>query len=173
MAITAFNHHLAQEQGRRWISGYDGATKVATVSAAWDTQPDATTTYSIGSAIKVRNLGVDPPTVAPSGVAGDSGNPNGAYKLMVTYVNADGVESNPSPASATVTVTSKKITWTIPTDSSTGNTTAKRRLYRTAAGGAVYKYLAEVADNTTATYTDNTADVALGSLMLDNNNVPP
>lgn len=157
----------------RWISGYDGATKEATVSVAWDTIPDATTTYSIGSAIKVRNLGVDPPTVAPSGVAGDSGNPNGAYKLMVTYVNADGVESNPSPASELVTVSGKKIVWTIPTDSSTGNTTVKRKLYRTAAGGAVYKYLAEVADNTTATYTDNTADVALGSLMLDNNNVPP
>lgn len=157
----------------RWISGYVGATKVATVSAAWDTIPDATTTYSIGSAIKVRNLGVDPPTVAPSGVAGNSGNPNGAYKLMVTYVNADGVESNPSPASELVTVSGKMIVWTIPIDSSTGNTTAKRRLYRTAAGGTVYKYLKEVANNTSATYIDNRSDAVLGGLMLDNNNVPP
>jgi len=157
----------------RWITGYDGTTKEATVSVAWDTIPDNTSEYSIGSAVKVRNLGVDPPETAPSGVAGDSGNPNGAYKLMVTYVNADGVESNPSPASELVTVSSKKIVWTIPTDSSTGNTTVKRRLYRTADGGAVYKYLTEVANNTTATYLDNRADAALGSLMLDNNNVPP
>jgi hypothetical protein len=139
----------------------------------WDTNPDATSTYSISSALKVRNLGIDPPTVAPSGEAGDAGSPNGSYKLKVTYVNRDDVESNPSPESETVTVTKKKINWTIPVDSSVGNTTTKRRLYRTAAGGAVYKFLAEIPDNTTTTYEDDIADAALGSLMLDNNNIPP
>ncbi len=135
--------------------------------------PDNTSTYSISSALKVRNLGIDPPTVAPSGAAGDAGSPNGSYRLKVTYVNRDDVESNPSPESETVTVTKKKINWTIPVDSSVGNTTTKRRLYRTAAGGAVYKFLAEITDNTTTTYEDDIADAALGSLMLDNNNIPP
>ena len=134
----------------------------------------ADTTYSIGSALKVRNLGIDPPTVAPSGAAdAAAGTPSGAYTLKVTYVNQDDVESNPSEASETVSVANKKIAWTIPVDSSTGHTTVKRRLYRTAAGASVYKFLAEIADNTTTAYLDNIADGSLGSLMADNNNIPP
>lgn len=158
----------------RWISGYVGSTKVATVSEAWTVQPDATTTYSIGSALRVRNLGVDPPTTAATGAAtATAGLPNGDYLLKYTYVNADGVESNPSPASATVTTGLKQITWTVTADTTPYNTTVKRRLYRTVDDGSVYKFLAEIDDNTTTTYTDNTADTALGSLMLDNNNMPP
>lgn len=158
----------------RWISGYVGSTKVATVSEAWTVQPDATTTYSIGSALRVRNLGVDPPTTAATGAAtATAGLPNGDYLLKYTYVNADGVESNPSPASATVTTGLKQTTWTVTADTTPYNTTVKRRLYRTVDDGSIYKYLAEIDDNTTTTYTDNTADTALGSLMLDNNNMPP
>lgn len=145
------------------------------VATAFDPWPDATTEYSIGSAVKVRNLGVDPPTTALSAAdSGTAGSPNGAYLYKVTYVNADDIESNPSAASASVTVSSKKINLTsIPVDTSTGNTTAKRRIYRTVAGGAVYKYLTEIADNSTTTYQDDTADGSLGSLMIDNNNIPP
>lgn len=159
----------------RWINDYEGSTKKVYPSTAFSPAPDATSTFSIGSAIKVRQLGVDPPATALTATASStSGSPNGTYYYKVTYVNADGIESNPGPASTSVTVSSKQINLTnIPVDSSTGNTTTKRRIYRTAAGGSVYKYLTEISDNTTTTYTDNTADAALGSLMLDNNNVPP
>lgn len=140
----------------------------------WYLPGEGGSTYSIGSAVKARNLGIDPPgsalSAADSGVAG---NPNGTYYYKVTFVNADGFESNPGSASSSVTVASKKISLTnIPVDSSTGNTTTKRRIYRTAAGGSVYKYVTEIANNTATTYTDNTADASLGALMLDNNNVP-
>lgn len=159
----------------RWISGYNGSTKAATLSKNWTVQPNSTSVYSIGSAIKFRNAGIDPPTTALTAAASTtSGSPNGTYLYKVTYVNVDGIESNPGPASASVSATSKQINLTnIPVDASLGNTTVKRRVYRTAAGASVYKFLTEIADNTTATYTDNTSDTALGSLMLDNNNIPP
>jgi hypothetical protein len=156
----------------RWISGYNGTTKVATVSTAWATQPDNTSGYSIGSAIKARNLGVDPPANAPTlADSGTAGSPNGTYYYKVTGVNKDGFESNPSPASNSITVSSKKITVTQPADMGDDQTLEYWKIYRTAAGGAVYKYVAQVAIGTT-TYSDNTADSALGSLMLDNNNIP-
>jgi hypothetical protein len=159
----------------RWISDYYGTTKAAVITPNWTTQPDNTSTYTVSSAIKVRNLGVDPPETALSAAAdAAAGSPNGVYLYKVTYVNADGFESNAGPASESVTVSSKKINLTsIPVDAAAGNTTAKRRIYRTPAASSVYKYLTEIADNTTTTYQDNTADGALGSLMLDNLNIPP
>lgn len=158
----------------RFISDYNGTTKEATVSANWSDPPVVYGTYSISSAVKVRKAGVDAPTVAPT--LADSavdGLPNGAYLGKYTFVNEDGYESNPSDASASCTVATNKITWTVPVDASAGNTTASRKLYRTKAGAAVYYYVATISDNTTTAYTDNIADASLTMLMLDNNNIPP
>jgi hypothetical protein len=44
-----------------------------------------------------------------------------------------------------------------------GSAVTSRKIYRTAAGGATYMLLATLADNTTTTYTDNTADSGLGA----------
>jgi hypothetical protein len=41
-----------------------------------------------------------------------------------------------------------------------------RKIYRTAAGGSQLKLLATIADNTTPTYTDSTADASLGANAL-------
>jgi hypothetical protein len=41
--------------------------------------------------------------------------------------------------------------------------TTSRKLYRTVAGGSVYKLLATISDNSTTTYADNTADGSLGA----------
>lgn len=158
----------------RFISDYNGTSKIAPVGEGWDTAPDSTSEYSISPAVKVRNAGVDPPTAAPSlADSGEAGSPSGAYRAKITFVNRDGYESNPSAASSSVSVSSKKITWTVPVDASAGNTTASRKLYRTKAGGSVYYYVATISDNSTTTYSDNIADSALTMLMLDNNNVPP
>jgi len=157
-----------------FISDYNGANKWLTISNNWVTMPAADSTYSIGSAVKVREAGVDAPTTAPTlADSGTAGSPNGAYLGKYTFVNADGYESNPSAASASCSVASKKITWTVPVDASTGNTTASRKLYRTKAGAAVYYYIATIADNTATAYTDDTADAGLTMLMLDNLNIPP
>jgi hypothetical protein len=158
----------------RFVSDYNGANKWLTVSINWVIAPAATSTYSISSAVKVRKAGVDAPTVAPTlADSGVAGTPNGAYLAKYTFVNEDGFESNPSAASASQSVASKQITWTVPVDASTGNTTASRKLYRTKAGGAVYYYIATIANNTGTAYTDNIADASLTVLMLDNLNVPP
>ncbi len=118
----------------------------------------------------VRLAGVDPPTTAPTLAAGAAGSLTGDYYGKVTFVNADGVESNPSPASAKVTVSSRKINWTIPTGP---QGTAKRRLYRTKANGLVYYFVKEIEDNTTTTFEDATTDDKLVTMMEDDNNVPP
>jgi hypothetical protein len=46
---------------------------------------------------------------------------------------------------------------------STNSVVTSRRLYRTVANGAVYKYLATIQDNSTTTYTDLASDAALGA----------
>jgi hypothetical protein len=55
------------------------------------------------------------------------------------------------------------ITVTVPTGP-TGTTA--RRLYRTTAGGASYRHVAELADNTTSTYTDGQPDAGLGATTV-------
>ncbi|MGE3840036.1 MAG: hypothetical protein AB7I50_00470 [Vicinamibacterales bacterium] len=47
-----------------------------------------------------------------------------------------------------------------------GTGVTKRILYRTEAGGSVYKYVATLNDNVTTTYTDNTPDTSLGREAL-------
>ncbi|MFA7174717.1 MAG: hypothetical protein WC340_15145 [Kiritimatiellia bacterium] len=155
----------------RFISGYDGTSKIVTVSEPWDTVPDVTSTYSIGTAVKVRNAGVDPPATACNAAEGGGTGLTGAYKYKITFVNRDGYESNPSAASNAVTVTSKSVSLTdIPTGDST---ITERKIYRTKSNSAVFYYVATLEDNTTTTYSDTTADTGLSSLMLDNNNIPP
>lgn len=155
----------------RFISGYNGTSKIVTVTEPWDIAPDATSTYSIGTAVKARNAGVDPPATACKAAEGGSTGISGTFKYKITFVNRDGYESNPSAASDAVTVTSKNVSLTdIPTGDST---IAERKIYRTKGNGAVFYYVATLEDNTTTTYSDTTADTGLSSLMLDNNNIPP
>lgn len=64
----------------------------------------------------------------------------------------------------------------IPTSTDPG--TVARKLYRTVASGTEYLFLATINDNTTTTYTDSTADSALGvstppELGFFNDNSPP
>lgn len=56
-------------------------------------------------------LGIAAPAVAPSAAAGAAGTPDGTYTAFVTFINAHGDESPPSPA-VTVTVTADQIAYT-------------------------------------------------------------
>ena len=155
----------------RFISDYDGTTKDATVSTNWTTNPDATSTYSIGAAVKVRKAGIDPPATACTAADGGSTGITGTFLYKVTFVNRDDYEGNPSAASNSITVSNKTVALSsIPTG---GATITQRKIYRTKTGGAVYYYVATIDDNTTTTYNDTTADASLTELMLDNNNIPP
>ena len=110
----------------------------------------------------MENMGVPIPST-PTMAEDVAGNPNGAYKYKVTYEIDGYQEGSASAASATITVTSKKILVTIPV--STNTRVTKRILYRTVASGTVYNKLATVSNNTDATYLDNIADGSLDTTI--------
>ena len=110
----------------------------------------------------VMNMGVAAPSSACTAALGAAGVLTGDYSYKVTFYNAAlAHESNPSPVSNTIAATSDQISLSgIPISADTQVT--RRRLYRTSTGGAVWRFLAEIADNTTTTYVDNLADSTLG-----------
>jgi hypothetical protein len=132
----------------------------------------------------VVDLGITAPATAPTAAdSGAAGNPDGVYSYKVTFVNDDGYESNPSPASGDVTVATNKINLTdLPI--STDPQVVARNIYRTAAGGSTYKYVAQVANAWTDDedannppnaygYQDDTADASLGADVETDHDTPP
>lgn len=89
---------------------------------------------------------------------------NGAHRYLATFVTADG-ETQAGAVSAAVTVADKTVNGKVELTSIPlgGSLVTARKLYRTTAGGSTYLLLATLADNTTTTYTDNTADASLGA----------
>lgn len=106
----------------------------------------------------------DRPT-APTLAEGAAGSPNGTYLYKVTYVTKDGYESEPGTVSASITVASKRITVTVPT--SGAYNVASRKIYRTVASGSVFKLLTTISDDSTTSYSDNTADGSLGADLVE------
>ncbi len=99
----------------------------------------------------------------------------GTYSYVVTFVRGGNypAESNPSPASASVAPTAgQSVNLSSIPLSPDGNVTA-RNIYRTEDAGATYKWLCQIADNTTTTYVDNAADAALGEDVSYANSRPP
>jgi hypothetical protein len=112
---------------------------------------EPTTTYG---------LGIVAPTSAPTLAEGTGGALTGTFKGVVTYMRSGNfqVESNPSPISSPVgPITAKKINWSnIPVSSDPK--VDKKRLYRTTADGAVFFWVADIA-NATTTYEDNITEL--------------
>jgi len=108
------------------------------------------------------------PTVAMAGVAGNVD--NGAHYYKITFI-INGAEYNGTAETVSISVADKSTDGQV---SLTGvpvgpaGTTA-RNIYRTEADGVTLKYLAQIADNTTTTYTDNIADSSLTDTILDEN----
>lgn len=99
----------------------------------------------------------------------------GTYSYLVTFVRGGNYpcESNPGPASADVTVTAgQSVSLSSIPISPDSNVTA-RNVYRTEAGGATYKWLCQIADNTATTATDNASDAALGDAVSYGSSRPP
>jgi hypothetical protein len=98
---------------------------------------------------------------------------SGTHSYKITFVTADG-EGDVSPASnvvTTVVATDGQVALTAIPVSPSSEVTA-RNIYRTAAGGSVYKLVAQIANNTATTYTDNIADVALGATAPTISTIP-
>ncbi len=89
---------------------------------------------------------------------------NGAHRWLVTFVTAAG-ETQAGTPSAAVTVADKTVNGKVSLTAIPlgGSAVTARKIYRTVAGGSTYLLLATLADNTTTTYTDNTADSSLGA----------
>ena len=95
-----------------------------------------------------------PPAAPTVGVAAGPGL-TGDYHYKISLVDADG-ETMAGTASALVQPADQVVALTnIPTG--VAGTTA-RKIYRTAAGGAIYKLVTTINDNTTTTYNDSLAD---------------
>lgn len=104
------------------------------------------------------------PTVALASPAVAGNVDDGAHRYRVTFVTADG-ETEGGTVSGAVTVSDKTVNGkveltAIPTG---GSAVTSRKIYRTAAAGSTYLFLATLANNTTTVYTDNIADSALGA----------
>jgi len=135
----------------------------------------ASTQKKVNGAV-VESVGLAAPAAAPTVAAGAAGALTGSYAYKITFAIEDGsgikeYESNPSDFSTSVSLTSEKADLTsIPTSADTR--VNARYIYRTSAGGSDPFYVGKISDNTTTTYTDNLADVALGDLVETNHGVP-
>lgn len=101
-------------------------------------------------------------TVALAG-AGAGNVDNGAHRYLAVFVTATG-KTQAGDVTAAVTVADKAVNGKVALSAIPlgGALVTARELYRTAAGGSTYLYLATLADNTTTVYVDNIADAALG-----------
>jgi hypothetical protein len=129
------------------------------VPQVWDGAAGATT--DLGS------TGETAPTACTGALAGaGAGNvDDGTHSYKITFLNIHG-ETEGGATSNVVTVADKSADGQIDlTAIPTGPTgITSRKIYRTVAGDAGnHKLVATLSDNTTTTYTDNTADAGLGA----------
>jgi hypothetical protein len=123
----------------------------------------------------VGQFGILAPTTAPQAYVSGSGQGPlsvGWYSWRVTFVTAEG-ETEPGPTTNLVQFTNPAVSgradlYTIPTGAADAGVTA-RRIYRTTAGGSVFKLVATLNDNTTTFYTDFIADASLGAVAPNAN----
>jgi hypothetical protein len=120
----------------------------------------------------ITNMGITPPLTAPTVAVGIAGLLTGAYQYKLTFVNGatDG-ESDPSPASTTVSPSSQRVNLSALAVSTDPQVNLKR-LYRTVNGGSAFLFLAEIANSDT-TYTDNILDADLAEQVIEDNGVGP
>lgn len=117
--------------------------------------------FKEGGNIKFTSV-ANPTACVATLVATGTGNiDNGTHKYRITFVNAAG-ETSLGSVSNTITVdaSNKQVTLSsIPVSTSGGVTS--RKIYRTKAGGSDYFLLDTIYNNTSTSYTDNTADASL------------
>lgn len=99
--------------------------------------------------------------------AASGAGPDGTYTGVVTFLTEYGHESNAGPASNSLTLVDNQIDWTaIPV--SGDDQVIARRLYRDISGDGIYRFVTQIDDNVTQTYSDTTSDAG-----LDDTSQPP
>ena len=131
--------------------------------------PPATEPVTIAEVMSHCRIDADNQEPAPGAItvalgSGAGNVDNGIHRYQCTFVTADG-ETHGGVISAAVTVADKSVNGKVSLSAIPigGSLVTARKIYRTAAGGSVYYLLTTIADNTTTTYTDNTADSGLGA----------
>lgn len=119
--------------------------------------------------INVRNVGVDPPSAAPSLAATGTGL-TGTFAYRYTFVNEYGAESNGGPT-AQITLSNQSVALSSVAVGPAGTTA--RNIYRTKAGGTAFFYVGALNNNTDTTYNDSTSDANLITPLVTDNNIPP
>lgn len=109
--------------------------------------------------------GIDEPSNTISAVTGGTaaGNLNGSYSYKVAYINSYAASGDISSGAVTVTAANEDIVLTSIPVAPQSFGVSSRGIYRTDAGGAVYKLITTIADNTTTTFNDNVASSAAGA----------
>jgi hypothetical protein len=116
------------------------------------------------------------PTATPVVAAGAAGSLTGEYSIRYTYARltssgAVAYETNPSPVSNSVTLSSQVLSLSGLT-ASTDPQITHLRVYRTVAGATAYLFDQNIANGTT-TGTSSQADTALGDEVETDNDPPP
>jgi len=103
------------------------------------------------------------PTVALATPAAPGNCDNGAWRIGVTFVTADG-ETELGPLSAAVTVADKTVNGQLAVTNISlgGSAVTARNVYALAPGETVAKYVGQIANNTATTLTVNIAASSLG-----------
>lgn len=117
-------------------------------------------------------LGINAPTVAPSGSTSGAGL-TGVFQYAYTgYQSSTGWESNPSPTFTTGTLANQGMQLTL--NRHTHPNVDKLRIYRTNTGGGTLQFLAEINNPVaaTTTYTDN-GPQTLSTIAIEYDNDPP
>jgi hypothetical protein len=123
--------------------------------------------------LTVAKAGSAVPTSAPTATeSASAGNVEpGAVTYVITYLDADGNESEPSDASVSITITgvgSQVNLTAIPNDTDTDRT--GKNVYRRGPSSTAYRLVNEDPIGATATtYTDNVADGDLGAILVEGN----
>src|SRR5262245_42781043 len=106
----------------------------------------------------VPNVGdPDPPTVALNATAG---NLNGTYEYKIAYASATGETLASGESDTVITVNQQANLTAIPVG---GPGVVARRIYRAKDGSGIFRRIAEIANNTATTYTDNITDAVMNS----------
>jgi hypothetical protein len=97
----------------------------------------------------------------------------GVYRWKITFVTADG-ETEAGTASAAKTIDpAAELPPALSAIPTGGTSVTARKVYRTVAGGSVYKLSGTIANNSGTTYTDNVADASLGATAPTTNTAIP
>lgn len=109
-----------------------------------------------------------PPTSAITSANGAAGTNNltaGAYYWKVTFVTPGGETTGPNISTILTVNPATELPPELSNIAIGSANVIARKIYRTEAGGSVFKYVTTINDNVTTTHTDNLADASLGATI--------